>query len=245
MMGLTDLPYWLSWFAFYSLQSTIITLIGWLCLCINVMPNGGHFYIFLYMWLFGESIFGQIVFFQALFSRAKYAGLVSVLIFFMLLFINLPIATAGSTGLKAILSLFPQVTCQQMAVIWADFETSQLGVNSQTAKSVINNYSFNEGLWMYVPGLLVFLLLGLYLDQVLPKEYGTKRHPCFMFLPSTYTGCCKKGGDDDDESGEAQERRSTLLRKDHDDGGGMEVRNLKPENYEPVAAEVARQGLDG
>jgi len=88
------------------------------------MPNGGQGYIFLYMWLFGLSIFGQIIVYQALFSRAKYAGLVSVLIFFMLEFVNLPIASAGSTALKATLSIIPQVTCQQMAAIWADFDQS-------------------------------------------------------------------------------------------------------------------------
>lgn len=243
MMGLTDMPYWLSWFAFYTLQSTIITLIGWLCLCINIMPNGGHGYIFLYMWLFGEAIFGQIIFYQALFSRAKYAGLISVLVFFMLLFLNLPIAETGSYGLKLVLSLVPQVTCQQMAVIWSDFETSQIGINSVTAKDIVNNYSFREGLWMYVPGFAIFALFGFYLDAVLPKEFGKRRHPCFMFFPSTYTGCCKRGGGDDDA--DQADRRDTLLKKDHDDAGGMEVKNLKPENYEPVAAEVARQGLDG
>jgi hypothetical protein len=58
MMGMTDSSYWISWFAFYSLQSTIVTLVGWACLCINVMPNGGKGYIFLYMWLFGVSCFG-------------------------------------------------------------------------------------------------------------------------------------------------------------------------------------------
>lgn len=112
MMGMTDSSYWISWFAFYTLQSTIVTLVGWGCLCINVIPNGGKGYILLYMWLFGVSIFGQIILYQALFSRAKYAGLVSVLIFFMLIFVNLPIATAGSFGLKAFLSFIPQVTAQ-------------------------------------------------------------------------------------------------------------------------------------
>lgn len=66
---------------------------------------------------------------------------------------------------------------------------------------------------------------------------------CFCFKPSTYKGCCSGGNADVDE--EERDRRSTLLKKDYEDGGGMEVRNLDPKNYEPVAAEVARQGLDG
>jgi len=63
MMGMGDLSYWLSWFAYYSIQSTVITLIGWAVLCINVCKYGSAGYIFLYMWLFGESIMGQIVFY--------------------------------------------------------------------------------------------------------------------------------------------------------------------------------------
>ena len=118
---MSDLSYWLSWFAFYTLQTTIIAFIGWICLCINVINDGGAGYIFVYMWLFGISVFGQVVFFQAFFFRAKYSGLVSVLFFFMFSFLNLPIATSGSTSLKAMLSIVPQVTLQQMAAIWADF----------------------------------------------------------------------------------------------------------------------------
>jgi hypothetical protein len=81
------------------------------------------------------------------------------------------------------------------------------------------------------------------MDAVLPKEYGTRKHPCFMFFPSSYKGCCSKPGDDDEDN-EAREQRSSLLNSNADDQG-MEARNLKPENYEPVASEVARQALDG
>jgi hypothetical protein len=120
----------------------------------------------------------------------------------MLIFVNLPIASAGSSGLKAFLSIIPQVTAQQMAAIWGAFDQSQIAINSTTAKEIINNYSFREGLIFLPVGLLVWALMGFYLDAVLPKEYGTKRHPCFMFFPSTYMGCCKKGADvqEDDET---------------------------------------------
>lgn len=32
--------------------------------------------------------------------------------------------------------------------------------------------------------IFVYLLLALYLDQVVPDEYGTARKPWFMFTPS-------------------------------------------------------------
>lgn len=57
MMGMTDLSYWLSWFSFYMIQNSIISILAWGALSINVI-NGGAVYIFLYIWLFGFSIFG-------------------------------------------------------------------------------------------------------------------------------------------------------------------------------------------
>jgi len=245
MMGMGDLSYWLSWFAYYSIQSTVITLIGWAVLCINVCKYGSAGYIFLYMWLFGESIMGQIVFYQALFSRAKYSGLLSVLLFFMLQFINLPLAGTTSVSAKAFASLVPQVAASQMAVIWSDLSTNGIGLNSETVKDQIQGYSFNEGLWMMIVGLLLWALIGFYCDAVFPKQFGSRKHPCFMFFPSTYACCfsCCSRPDDVEDNEEARDRRSNLLTDDGE--GGMEVRNLKPENYEPVATEVARQGLDG
>ena len=34
---------------------------------------------------------------------------------------------------------------------------------------------------------------GLYLEQVMPKTFGRRRHPCFFLKPSFY-GCCKNSG---------------------------------------------------
>lgn len=89
-----------------------------------------------------------------------------------------------------------------MATIWSDYDKSSIGLSSLNVVTVINNYSFREGLIMLPVGLVIWAAMGFYLDAVLPKEYGTKRHPCFMFLPSTYTGCCTRGSniDEDEET---------------------------------------------
>lgn len=109
MMGMTDFAYWLSWICFYTLQTTVISLIAWLLLSINVINYGSGFYVFLYIWLFGVSIIGQIVFYQSLFSRAKYSGLVAIFFFFMLQYLNLPLTNSTDASAKMILSLVPQV----------------------------------------------------------------------------------------------------------------------------------------
>lgn len=37
MMGLTDFPYWLSWFFFYSCINSVISILAWLVLIFNVI----------------------------------------------------------------------------------------------------------------------------------------------------------------------------------------------------------------
>ena len=63
MMGMTDFPYWLSWFVHYTIVNSILTLIAWAILCINVMNYSHKGLILLFFWLYGQSIFGLIIFF--------------------------------------------------------------------------------------------------------------------------------------------------------------------------------------
>lgn len=58
MMGMTDFPYWLSWFVYYTVLNTILSLIAWLVLCINVIEYSNPLYVLLFIWLYGEAIFG-------------------------------------------------------------------------------------------------------------------------------------------------------------------------------------------
>ena len=51
----------------------------------------------------------------------------------------------------------------------------------------INNYNFATGLVMSIVSMIVFLLLGLWLDKVLPRTYGERLPACFCF---TKKFCC-------------------------------------------------------
>jgi len=89
-----------------------------------------------------------------------------------------------------------------LGVVFGGYESTGVGLTSTTVHQEFDNYKFAAGLWMLFLGLAFFLLLGLYLDSVLPKEFGQKLSPCFCFKRSSYDGCCKKppnnGGVDDE-----------------------------------------------
>ena len=65
-----------------------------------------------------------------------------------------------------------------------------MGIDSSIAAVLYQNYSFDTALWMYLVSLIVFSVLGLYLDNTLPVKFGTRKHPCFCIMPSSYK-CCR------------------------------------------------------
>jgi len=70
MMGMNDTPYWLSWYVYYTLVSTIIVVLAWAMLMINVIEVSDSFLILLYLWIYAQAVFGFIVFLSSLFMES-------------------------------------------------------------------------------------------------------------------------------------------------------------------------------
>ena len=53
IMGMTDLPYWLSWFVYYTIINTVVSTISWGVLLFNVITYSEKFYLWVFIWLYG------------------------------------------------------------------------------------------------------------------------------------------------------------------------------------------------
>ena len=71
IMGMKRLSYWLSWYVSYSLVATIVALLVWCMLLINVIVHSNPFLVFLMILCYSQSIFGIIVFLSALFESSN------------------------------------------------------------------------------------------------------------------------------------------------------------------------------
>ena len=87
-MGMTDLPYWLSWLVFYTVINTLVSTLAWGTLMFKVINYSVPFYLWIFFWLYGQAVFGQIIFLQSMFTRSKYAGIVSTVIYFCGVLLN-------------------------------------------------------------------------------------------------------------------------------------------------------------
>ena len=117
IMGMTDFPYWMSWFIFFTCINTVLTLLSWGILMIKVVNYTNPLYLFIFFWLYGEAVFGQIIFLQSMFSSSKYAGIVSTIVYFMGVLVNKLIMEDGvPRSSKLLASLLPQVALMQGSI---------------------------------------------------------------------------------------------------------------------------------
>lgn len=58
MMGMRDTAYWLSWYVYYLVISTIVVLLAWLVFLINCIEYSNSFLILISFWLYSQAVFG-------------------------------------------------------------------------------------------------------------------------------------------------------------------------------------------
>jgi len=92
MMGLSDFSYWLSWWSYYFIVVTLISVFCLIILSINVFVNSNKGVIFLFLWVYGNSLFGMCVLLQSFFSKARVAAITGTLVYFGTSFINQAVA---------------------------------------------------------------------------------------------------------------------------------------------------------
>jgi ATP-binding cassette, subfamily A (ABC1), member 3 len=118
---------------------------------------------------------------QALFNRAKFSGLVAAVVYFT----NIPVSSYTTAKLpRLVMSLIPQVASQQISYVYAAFESANVGITNTTVNEWYYNYTYLEGLCCLLVSIPLLTLIGLYLDKVLPREFGRTEPWYFACTPS-------------------------------------------------------------
>jgi ATP-binding cassette subfamily A (ABC1) protein 3 len=104
---------------------------------------------------------------------------------------------SGTAKLYA--SLIPTTVAFSLSKPLAGYEAIGIGLDWETAQSEqFHNYIFIDGLEMLLLDFVIYTLLGIYIDNVWPREVGVRRSPfyvCDMLTP-TYWDCfnlCRSG----------------------------------------------------
>jgi len=74
--------------------------------------------------------------------------------------------------LKMWASLIPQITIRLLSVPFAGFESVGIGLNSSNVDMLFQNYKFEKGMNMLVLDFFIYSLLGIYIDNIIPRNFG-------------------------------------------------------------------------
>ena len=61
-------------------------------------------------------------------------------------------------------------------------KSSNDAINFSNWDLVIDNYSVKNSIEFLIVHWIFWLIVAVYLDQVVPNEFGKKRHPLFPFI---------------------------------------------------------------
>uniref|UniRef100_A0A6Q2X408 ABC transporter domain-containing protein n=1 Tax=Esox lucius TaxID=8010 RepID=A0A6Q2X408_ESOLU len=186
MMGLYDSAFWLSWGLLYAaLVTTMSILMSIIATYTALFPNSDFIVIFLLIFLYGISSICFSFMLTPLFKKPKFASTVGSMLTMVF----------GCLSLFTVLMKdFPQplvwVLCLLSPSAFSIGIAQVVYLEAQGDGAVFSTlasgpHPLYAPLLMLVLDCILYLLLAVYLDQVLPGEFGMRRS-LFYFLKPSY-----------------------------------------------------------
>ena len=176
IMGMSEFDYFLSYFIQYFIENLIYSICNSLILYYKIFKHVNFWFIFLLFFLFGMNIFSLIIFFQSFMNKTRIAMILSILFYFLMFFISNPISNENvSHFVKIIFSFFPQSALQFGIDIFSKFEVNFISFNKSYLNMMFGNYKIIDLYVMLIVDFFIYLILGIYFENVVSHEFGIKK----------------------------------------------------------------------
>ena len=214
ILGVKPWALWWSWFLSSLLVFFVITVLVTRTLAANVLMHSSAGYLFLWIGLFSTSCIGFCFTVAALFSKAKLAAIIGPMALFATIlrkfgsgllvveylrnllltclldtarFIFFGYNRYEATTAKKLASLLPATAFAFGADIVADYEYAEQGIHDWNAGE--GQYSFNTSIGFLFFDTILYLFLGWYIEQIMPREYGVAKPFWFLVSPKYWCAC--------------------------------------------------------
>uniref|UniRef100_A0A8B9KCT1 Cholesterol transporter ABCA5 n=1 Tax=Astyanax mexicanus TaxID=7994 RepID=A0A8B9KCT1_ASTMX len=193
MMGLYDTSFWLSWGLLYAaLVTTMSVLMAVIAIWTPLFSNSNFLIIFLLIFLYGISTIFFSFMLTPLFKKPKFAstmGSMLTLVFGCLSLFTVLMRDFPQSAVWLLCLLSPSAFSIGIAQV--------VYLEAQGDGAVFSTLA-NGPHALYVPLLMLFLdcilylLLAIYLDQVMPGEFGMRRSVIYFLKPSYWSTRSKR-----------------------------------------------------
>eukprot|EP01084_Bolivina_argentea_P100177 179935_1 len=231
-MGASTTSYWLSVYLYHGTKFVVISL---LCTIISYSTNVFEFsqfsVIFVWFTLFLFTLLTSAIMFSALFDNPKTASMVSSIFLLTLYFMSAMADSMNTESQKTWLCVSGPACFAMSSNNFGKYEEGLLGLSWDNINEPVQYLKFSTALMMMLVDCIVYILLAMYLDRVVPSKYGQHLPPYFIFQRSFWW----KNADYYKNNGTAtDENEPMIISKKYEqvhkqDAPSIQIRNLKKE----------------
>ncbi|OQR83117.1 ATP-binding Cassette (ABC) Superfamily [Achlya hypogyna] len=229
ILGVADGALFLAWYLTYGALFAVLALLQTVSASLQLFPRASPLLLFVFFFLAGLSVLAFGFLLSALFSKAKTAAYVGVLVYLVCFIAGNAFALAPAAAKMAAGLLSPAAMSYGLAVLSAA-EASTTGVSLATWRIAYDNLSFASVLGLLALDIALYTTLGVYLEKVVPKDYGVPEHwtfPLRMFLARPARRSLSLLADTEPLAGTNEEEVSVDLQQQCDDGDALEIHHLR------------------
>ena len=194
IMGLGKTAFFCSWIFTYFIQIFFTTLMITLVLKAGIITESDPTVIFALYFMFGMSTISLSTLLSSFFSKSRVTAMAVPFLYFLISIPSFALPDGTSAGTYQMLSIFSPTAFSLGAKLLFQYEIGT-GMGWNDVTSSLDTVNMATVLSMLVFDTILYMLLTLYLDEVLPSEWGTKKHPCFCCLLPCFS---KSSAADDD-----------------------------------------------
>ncbi len=246
MMGMGEISLFAAWYITYIIIFTFVAILVVIVTGSNIFGRSDGFLMFLVFWLFGVSSVALCFLISAFFSRSKLAAVVGTVLYIAAFFpyynLNDPLKPYAG---KAAASLLSPTAFGLVMDVLATLESNDVGLQWSNLYEQYGHFSVGAGMFMMFLDFFLYTIIGYYVDQTFPSEFGVQRPWYFCVTRSFWCGASRSsgGGSCDDSSGvqlaDMSSAKASLLSNDGGDVGGMPRTKGVPPGVDPATYEAA------
>uniref|UniRef100_A0A8D1QD88 Cholesterol transporter ABCA5 n=1 Tax=Sus scrofa TaxID=9823 RepID=A0A8D1QD88_PIG len=188
IMGLHDTAFWLSWVLLYtSLIFLMSLLMAVIATASSLFPQSSCFVIFLLFFLYGLSSVFFALMLTPLFKKSKHVGIVEFLVTVAFGFVGLLIVLMESFPKSLVWLLSPFCQCTFLIGVAQVMHLEDFNEGALFSNLTEGPYPLIITLTMLALNSIFYVLLAIYLDQVIPGEFGLRRSSLYFLKPSYWS----------------------------------------------------------
>lgn len=188
IMGLHDTAFWLSWVLLYtSLIFLMSLLMAVIATASSLFPQSSCFVIFLLFFLYGLSSVFFALMLTPLFKKSKHVGIVEFLVTVAFGFVGLLIVLMESFPPSLVWLLSPFCQCTFLIGIAQVMHLEDVDEGALVSNLTEGPCPLIIAIMMLILNSIFYALLAVYLDQVVPGEFGLRRSSFYFLKPSYWS----------------------------------------------------------